>query len=419
MTFAKHAGLGTKLALLLMTGLFSSVGAAAAVGAERLDSATPNRVMVMLKLAPVHYRGGSDYGSRYGDALGEAARRRVAREIARDHQLELDETWPMRLVGVDCVVLRVPDGRSIDQVVLELSKVPGVAWSQAVNEFSSQASRSGSLSYNDRLYLAQPARVLWHLTALHRMATGRGQTIAVIDSGVDSGHPDLAGQVSSQDDFVTPRTRTAERHGTGVAGIIAARASNAKGIVGVAPDARIMALRACWERPSKEAPARSDTVCDSLSLAKALVYAIEHRAGVINLSLSGPHDRLIQSLVETSLSRGTTVVAAIDQSRPDASFPALIPGVVAVDDERLSAKARGAYIAPGLDVPTTEPGGRWSLVNGTSFAAAHVSGLAALLRQLSQSDHIGGIGRGFGTPGTIDACALVAFGAHRSERNCH
>jgi subtilisin family serine protease len=250
------------------------------------------------------------------------------------------------------------------------------------------------------------------------MATGRGQTVAVIDSRVDRGHPDLIGQVSSQEDFVSAHLSQAERHGTGVAGIIAARANNMAGIVGVAPDARIMALRACWERPDRSQPARSVTVCDSLSLAKALVFAIEHRAGVINLSLSGPQDRLIQTLVETGLARGITVVAAIDPARPGASFPAHVPGVIAVDDERLSAKEPGVYIAPGLDIPTTEPGGRWSLVNGTSFAAAHVSGLAALLRQVSAPGDARAAGHAFGVAGTLDACALLARRARRSEDGC-
>jgi subtilisin family serine protease len=200
------------------------------------------------------------------------------------------------------------------------------------------------------------------------------------------------------------KDRMAEQHGTGVAGIIAARPNNSLGIAGVAPDARILGLRACWERPHG-----GSTVCDSLSLAKALNFALETHADVINMSLTGPRDRLITTLISLAIARGSTVVAAIDEQRPDSSFPALIDGVIPVADERLSARGMGVYIAPGLDVPTTEPEGKWSLVSGSSYAAAHVSGLAALLRQLS-GNHITNAQATsiFGPRGPIDACAAVA-----------
>lgn len=412
-----------RLVLRIMLALAALLLPLAARAAPNADIDASRRVMVMLRLPAEHFRGGNDYGSHYSDAVGEAGRQRLARRIARDHRLELDETWPMRLIGVDCVVMRVPDNRRIDDVVAELAKERGVAWSQPLNEFAGQsASTAPTRDYNDRLYPAQPARTMWHLAGLHAIATGRGQTIAVIDSGVDRTHPDLAGQVSSQEDFVQPRFGQGERHGTGVAGIIAARANNAAGIVGIAPEARIMALRACRERPEPGNAGRQTTTCDTLSLAKALVFAIEHHAGVVNLSLSGPRDRLIQTLVETGLARGATLVAAIDASRPAASFPAMLPGVVAVDDDRpsarLSAGEHAVYIAPGLDIPTTEPGGRWSLVNGTSFATAHVSGLAALIRQVSAAGPARGGARAFGAAGRIDACALLAQRAHRSTDIC-
>jgi subtilisin family serine protease len=104
-----------------------------------------------------------------------------------------------------------------------------------------------------------------------------------------------------------------------------------------------------------------------------------------------------------------TVVAAVDQAHPDASFPSSIDGVLPVADERLSARAGSVYIAPGLDIPTTEPEGTWSLVNGSSYAAAHVSGLAALLRQASGHQGLGRSARSaMGSHGLIDACAALA-----------
>ena len=112
--------------------------------------------------------------------------------------------------------------------------------------------------------------------------------MAAIDSGVEVDHPDLRGRIVLARNFVDTREAVAELHGTAVAGIIGARADNSVGIVGVAPDAQLMALRACWQRPADESAA----VCSSFTLAKALQFAIDNGAKVINLSLGGPRDRL-------------------------------------------------------------------------------------------------------------------------------
>jgi len=362
------------------------------------------RVMLMLDLGAEHYRAGGDYGGPYGDAMGEQARLRFARKIAREHNLTLLESWPMQLVGVDCIILQVEDDRSLEQVSAELSALPGVAWSQPLNEFTTQAASPTASAYNDRLFAAQPVASRWRLASLHRYATGKGVKIAIVDSRIDTSHPDLAGQIKASPDFSDLRRDSAERHGTGVAGIIAAKANNSMGIAGVAPDAKVLGLRACWERPLGGA-----TVCNSLSLAKALTYALENRVDVINLSLTGPSDRLLQTLVKLAVKQGITVVAAIDEARPAASFPAFVPGVIPVADERLSAGGYAVYIAPGRDVPTTEPEGKWNIVSGSSFAAAHVSGLAALLRQLAGPGAARTINSSsLGPSGTIDACAAVA-----------
>ena len=163
-----------------------------------------------------------------------------------------------------------------------------------------------------------------------------------------------------------------------------------------------MGLRACWERPYG-----GNTVCDTLSLAKALTFAIEAKVNVINLSLTGPPDRLLEGLIVLGLQRGITVVAAVDAQRPKASFPAFVPGVIPVAAGRLSAGEPAVYIAPGEDVPTTEPEGKWSVVSGSSFAAAHISGLAALLRQLSGPGRRVSATALLGPRGVVDACAAV------------
>ncbi|MBB6125036.1 S8 family peptidase [Sphingobium subterraneum] len=309
----------------------------------------------------------------------------------------------MPRIGVDCVIMEIGDGRSPQEVASELTGVPGVAWSQPLNEFRMQGTSDTPIgSYNDRLYRAQPVANRWHLADLHRVATGRGVTIAVVDSRIDTTHPDLTGQIAATPNFAPIRDQEGERHGTRVAGIIAARVNNVQGIAGIAPGARVLGVRACWEKPRGGA-----TVCDSLSLAKALTYTLDSHADIVNLSLSGPRDRLLEALISLAISRGTTVVAAVDEMQPEASFPAFVAGVIPVADERLSARANAVYIAPGRDIPTTEPEGKWNLVNGSSFAAAHVSGLVAILRQLSGNHGKASAAALLGSRGPVDACAAV------------
>jgi len=382
--------------------------AAGPVGAVSADSARPaearderQQVLVLLRLPPVHFRPGADYASGYGDQMGMSARRRIADRIARAHGLTQVGDWPMPLVGVDCFIMTVPAGRSPGEVAAGLSHDPAVAWAEPVNLFHAQgAARPG---HNDPLFPAQPAAREWRLADLHATATGRNVRVAVIDSQVETRHPDLAGQVQLSQNFVADRPNPPEQHGTGVAGIIAARADNGIGIAGVAPGARLMALRACWQSPEA-----GGTLCDSLSLAKALYFAIDHQAGVINLSLSGPADPLLSKLLDAALARDITVVSAFDRTLPGGGFPASHPGVVAVAEEQAIPPPAGVFSAPGRDVPTTQPGGRWYLVNGSSYAAAHVSGLYALLREhpgLRLGAQALVVARAGG--GAIDACASL------------
>jgi hypothetical protein len=376
------------LAALLVAALFGVPAAAMAGGA-----AQPGQVLVMLRMPAEHVGAGAGYAGGYGDGPQRAARQRIAERIAHAYGLTPDEGWPMPLVGLDCFVMSVPAGRSPADVAATISKDRRVAWSQPLQTFHAESASPP----NDPMFRLQPAAAAWRLADLHAVSTGRNVRIAVVDSGVDARHPDLRGQIETQQDFAPGHPGGPEQHGTAVAGVIAAIEDNGVGIAGVAPDARILALRACWQQAGQ-----AGTVCDSLSLARALQYAIEHDAEVINLSLSGPQDPLLSRLIDVALGRGATVVAAMDPAVAQGGFPASHAGVVAV----ASAPGQGGLVAPGRDVPTTEPGGAWELVNGSSFAAAHVSGLAALWRQKAPSARkVAFVTLRPG--GAIDACATL------------
>jgi subtilisin family serine protease len=289
-----------------------------------------------------------------------------------------------------------------------LSRDPGVAWAQPVQTFHAMAAMA-AMAGEDPLYPLQPVARLWHLSELHNAALGRGVRVAVVDSGVESAHPDLIGQVEREENFVDGKAYVPELHGTAVAGIIAARAGNGIGIAGVAPGARLLALRGCWQQAS------GATACDSFSLAKALQAAIVQGADVINLSLAGPDDRLLRELLDRALARGIKLVGAVDLRLPGGGFPALHPGVLAIADAAPeNAPAAHILLAPGRDVPSTLPGARWGFVSGASFAAAEVSGLVALIAELQPGlaprtiQQALSPARGAGAVEVVDACAAFA-----------
>jgi len=361
----------------------------------------------MVNHPPDHYRAGGAYGGGYGDELAQSSRQRLARGIARKYGLTFVDNWSMPMIGVDCFVMAVPAGRSTSDAVKQVSTDSQVAWAEPVMLYSAQ---SAGPSHNDPLYAAEPAASQWKLADLHRIASGRGTRVAVVDSGIDAGHPDLSGQILVNRNFVIGQAFVPEQHGTAVAGIIAAKADNRVGIAGVAPSTKLLGLRACWQ-------SGSSTACDTLSLAKALYYAVESHPDVINLSLSGPDAKLLREILKIAYARGVEVVAAYDPKQRDGGFPASVPGVIAVSDMSLAGSRGDVYMAPGRGVPTTEPGGRWFLVNGSSFAAAHVSGLIALMRERRRSAPIALVSQRHGG-GLIDACATMVRVAGACECTC-
>ncbi|HWP10480.1 MAG TPA: S8 family serine peptidase [Ramlibacter sp.] len=368
---------------------------AAQPGAE-----TPRQVLVLLNMPPPHFRPDSNYSGGYAETAGRAARRRIASALARSYGLQMVTDWPMPALGLDCYVMDVPAPMQPSDVASRLTSEPGVAWAQVMNIFQ-------PLGRDDVAVGRPSASRQWPLAELHQSVTGRGVRIAVIDSSIQADHPGLSEQVATRLNLVADRPDTAELHGTAVAGVIAARSDSRIGIVGVAPLARILALRACWQA--------ADTLCTSLSLALALSAALENNADIINLSLGGPPDRLIQRLIEAALARGIPVVAAMNRAVANGGFPAALPGVISVADAP-STRSPGAVAAPGTDVLTTLPGSRWGVVSGSSYAAAHVSGLVALIID-ARSRNTAMSGRHHAPmatdlvadpDGRIDACATLA-----------
>lgn len=318
------------------------------------------------------------YAGRYS---ASARTRKLVRQIASDYELVEVESWPMRPLGIHCIVFEVPERADTGEVVADLAEDERVESVEPMQIFNVESD-----SYNDPYLELQHSVDAMQVREAQRWSRGTGVRIAVVDTGVDLSHPELAEHVRMARDFVSTGGATVppDHHGTAVAGIIVASVNNGIGIIGVAPAAEILALRACWQR-SEEA---REGICNSFTLAKALVAAIEERPDVINLSLAGPADPLLERLLRLAVERGIVVVAA-RSDRPGHTFPAGVRGVVAVGALR-AGEADGtstrpelaSLLAPGDEILTTVPGGGFDFVSGHSVAAAHVSGVAALLLEL-------------------------------------
>lgn len=371
--------LAVSLALAAVSSCASlpSAGPVEDSAAAAVDGPTARRLLVTLDQKPSWRipRAGTTARGYDRDYRTSVRTRRTVRELAATYGLREVSSWPIAVLGVHCVVFEVPAGRSTAEMVARLRADRRVESAQSMQLFATRAQDAGD-PYLNLQYGMESTQV----NEAHRWAQGVGVKVAMIDTGVDLRHPDLSGHVGPARDFVdgsSPEDWT-DRHGTAVAGIIASAAGNGLGIAGVAPRVELMALRACWPETPGSAAAR----CNSFTLAKALAFAIDRRAQVVNLSLAGPPDPLLERLVAAALERGAIVVAARGEG-PEQAFPCDVPGVLAVrspgplrDGE---AAGTSDLAAPGVDVLTTVPGGAFDFVSGSSVAAAHVAGITALL----------------------------------------
>jgi subtilisin family serine protease len=242
-----------------------------------------------------------------------------------------------------------------------------------------------------------------------RSSTGAGVTVAVLDSGVDASHPDLAGQVLPGADFVDGSTdgrRDFVGHGTTVAALIAGRNDDGGGVAGIAPAARILPVRVLDKQNKYD---------DATMVASGLRWAVDHGARVVNLSLGGgARSDALAAALEYAAVHDVVIVActgnvAAGANSSEVWYPAREPGVVAVagliDGERPGAPPAGGgtaagggagggtdalwtgsltgpptvLTAPAVNLIGARPGGYWR-VQGTSFAAPLVAGVAALVR---------------------------------------
>ncbi len=302
---------------------------------------------------------------------------------ARGHGAELHTELPQ----LHAFSIEVP-AQAYEQVTAALARRPDVS------RVSLVATRTPGLVPDDTKYAAEQAAYFDEIDAPEAFDVTHGSsavTIAVIDSGVDLSHPDLAGKIAGAYSAATNNSTVTDTngHGTFVAGVAAAATNNGAGIAGAGYDSRLLAVKVADG---------SGGITTDLE-AEGIVWAADNGADVINISLGGPADPLEADAVAYARTKGALVVASAgNDNTATKSYPGALPGVLAVGattgGSRASFSNYGSWVdvgAPGVDIHSTTPldgSTIWSTTsgyaggNGTSFSAPLVAGQAALLRAL-------------------------------------
>lgn len=350
-----------------------------------------------------------------------ATARATTRSLERDYSLREVSAWPIESLRVNCIVARVPELTPRATLISRLQRDSRVESVEPLNEFTTE---TGPVT---RAYLPLQGnlRELGVLQA-HRVSQGAAVRIAVIDTGIDYRHPDLNGRVIARLDFVggDDGQFAADRHGTQIAGVIAATSDGGHGLMGVAPEARLIALKACWPLQQNAAEA----ACDSFTLAQALEAAIAAHPDIVNLSLAGPPDPLLARLIRYGMRQGIIYVGAVPPpgSGLQHPCPVNVPGVLGVQSAEDAGGSSQHLLAPGRGILTLVPGGRYDFASGSSLATAEVTGIVALLladgRRLSApkvEQILTHTSRQFDTPAgvftSVNACAAIADVLDRTD----
>ena len=298
-----------------------------------------------------------------------------ADELARRHGLVRLESQNFPLIGGTIGLFRVTDRRPVETARGELATEAGVRSAQPNFRYVLQEQKQEQMAVTEG-DPAQYALAKLRLPEAHTLAHGANVIVAVIDSGIDVRHPELAGAIAASFDALGSKEGP-HVHGTGIAGAIVAHAR----LMGSAPAAKILAIRAFGV-------AHSGAESSSFVILKGLDYAASHGAQIINMSFAGPKDALIERGIAAVAAKGIVMVAAAGNAgaKSPPLYPAANENVIAVsatdDQDRLfSASNRGGYVAvaaPGVDIFLPAPDDKYQMTSGTSFSAAYVSGIAAL-----------------------------------------
>ncbi len=314
---------------------------------------------------PRGYDAAADYGAT-------ATARETLHAVERQYGLRELNAWPIGPLQLHCAVMEIPADADRAQLLAALSHDRRVRLTQPLQTFATRTE-----DYNDPYVELQRGFQQMDVAGAHPWSRGEGVKVAIIDTGVDIRHPDLRASIAAAVNFVDADDARflRDRHGTEMAGVIAAVANNREGIVGIAPNARLLIFKACWQAHLDQDAAH----CDSFTLARALTAAFAAHAQVINLSLAGPDDPLLDDLIREGQHRGVLFVGAAGDAAD--TQPGLLhhAGVIEVASTESHSALDSVLYAPGREILTLLPGGHYDFASGTSIATAQVSGVVALI----------------------------------------
>jgi subtilisin family serine protease len=307
--------------------------------------------------------------------FGPGATAQMRNALLATLQLTELETQRFQLTGRQLSRLRIDGPRSVRATLNLIARNPGVSggWANMVYVGAQTPTVQAPPAAGSAQYVVNKL----HLLEAHRISSGDDVLVAVIDSKIDARHPDLTGVVADEFDAIgTPAV--AHSHGTAIAGAIAAR----NRLVGVAPKVKLLAVRAF---SGSGETAESTT----FNILKSVDWAARKNARIINMSFAGPPDDLLREMLARANARGIVLIAAVGNAGPRSPplYPAAVAGVIGVTatdvDDRLMPQANQgpqvAVAAPGVEILAVAPDGKYQITSGTSVAAAHASGVAALL----------------------------------------
>jgi len=319
----------------------------------------------------------SNYGKSGGDYRNALELERFGKKVASKYDMQLRDQWFIPSLGVYCLVVSFNGDQS--ETISKLKKDKTVQSLQPSNEFELlNERRQPPIEESEEPSTRVDGELPRLDEKLPTLADGEGVVIAIVDSAVDSSHQDLAGSISDGGDFVVAGrdNNRGESHGTAIAGVMMTKRHTKLGVAGISPAATLQAYRGCWESAEQ-----TKTNCNTLSLARALDAVVSSDADILNLSLSGPKDALLDRILQQIIDRGTMVVAAFDPARANSErFPTQRDGVLIVRARGLDNRHSGVFTAPGARV-VPRPGNRYDFMHGHSVASAYTSGLLALLKQ--------------------------------------
>jgi hypothetical protein len=300
-------------------------------------------------------------------------------EILREFGLQVLASQNLASLGRQALLLRITDGRSVADIIRALETKSVVAVAAPEYEFKLvQAGVAGTRGDPAQYVLGK-----FGLAQVHRAASGKDVTIAVIDSEVDKKHTELEGAISEELDTLGVK-ELPHAHGTAMAGAIASRDR----LLGVAPGAKILAVRAFGESGSTHEGT-------TFNILKGIEWAISQGARVINMSFAGPRDPSLERVFKAARAKGVVLVAAAGNAGPKSPplYPAADPSVIAVtaidsQDRVFRGANQGAQLsvsAPGVDILAPAPDEAYQMTTGTSIATAHVSGVVALMLERDPS----------------------------------